>query len=94
MTLGLGLTGAVLDAAPAGAALLCRRVEGHSICIERIQRSAKNFWEYRAIVTVDDEQRPLEVYNCRDRTRTTTNGTVVPFEPNGVGQLICRVLDR
>ncbi|MEH2027585.1 MAG: hypothetical protein V7K62_29185 [Nostoc sp.] len=38
----------------------------HQICILSISRSAKNYWEYRATVSVDGVKRPTEVYNCRE----------------------------
>lgn len=70
-------------------ASVCRNYDGHQICILSINRSAKNYWEYRAIVSVDGEKRPLEVYNCRQKVRIQTNGTVLPFENKDPGELIC-----
>lgn len=78
----------------ASAAALCYTTTEHQICILDVRRSAKNYWEYRAIVQVDAEIRPVEVYNCRDRSRTRSDGKIVPFEPSGVGPLICRTLNR
>jgi hypothetical protein len=80
-------------ASPAAAAL-CRTSGEQTICILEIKRSAKNYWEYRAVVKVNDEERPIEVYNCRDRIRVKQDGTAIPFQPNGAGDLICRVLNR
>lgn len=78
-------------ALPARAAF-CRTVNGHDICILSIKRSAKNYWEYRASVSVDGVASPVEIYNCRDRLRIQKNGTTVPFVANGPGELICSVL--
>lgn len=77
-----------LVALPAEASL-CRIIQGHTICLLSLQRSAKYFWEYRAVVEIDGEKRPLEVYNCRDRVRVRKDGKVVAFETNGPGELIC-----
>ena len=74
---------------PAQAAF-CRQSSDRLICIVSIQRSAKNYWEYRARVSVDGIKRPIEVYNCRDRIRIRKDGSVVPFESDGAGKLICR----
>ncbi len=63
LLLFLGLSFAV--ALPAEASF-CRNSNNHLICILSIKRSAKNYWEYRAAVSVDGVKRPLEVYNCRD----------------------------
>jgi hypothetical protein len=78
-------------ALPARAAF-CRTVNGHNICILSIKRSAKNYWEYRASVSVDGIAKPVEIYNCRDRVRIQKDGTAVPFITNDPGELICSVL--
>ncbi|WP_334771600.1 hypothetical protein [Nostoc sp.] len=61
----------------------------HQICILSINRSAKNYWEYRATVSVDGVKRPTEVYNCRERVKVQKNGTVLPFEQKDPGEMIC-----
>lgn len=72
----------------------CRNYNDRSICILSIKRSAKNYWEYRAAVSVDGVERPIEIYNCRDRVRVRKDGTVVPFQPNGAGEFICNLINR
>ena len=79
---------------PAAHALYCRTVSGHEVCLVDVQRSAKNYWEYRAIVRIDGVEQPREVYNCRDRTKVQHDGRIVPFAPQGPGTLICQLLDR
>lgn len=71
-------------AQPAQAAF-CRNYRDNTICILSIKRSAKNYWEYRASVKVNGETRPVEIYNCRDRTRIKADGKIVAFEHNGAG---------
>ncbi|MEH2440226.1 hypothetical protein [Nostoc sp.] len=61
----------------------------HQICIISINRSAKNYWEYRAAVSVDGVKRPTEVYNCRERVKVLDNGTILPFEQKDPGEMIC-----
>jgi hypothetical protein len=73
---------------------LCRTHDEHRICLVEVKRSAKNHWEYRAVVSIDGIERPQELYNCREQVRVSADGVVVPFEPNGAGMLICRVLHR
>lgn len=79
-------------------ASFCRHVKVQNsdrvICIQSIKRSAKNYWEYRAQVSVDGVERAVEIYNCRDRIRVRSDGTAVRFEPNGAGDLICNVLKK
>ena len=60
-------------ATAAQATPLCRTVSEqpaeqsvtHHVCILKITRSAKYYWEYRAIVKIDDHKRPMGRYNCR-----------------------------
>lgn len=89
----LVLTLSFAIALPAEASV-CRNSNDHSICILSIKRSAKNYWEYRAAVSVDGVERPIEIYNCRDLLRVRQDGTVVPFEPHGPGELICSFFQR
>lgn len=77
-----------LVALPAFASV-CRNFNGHQICILSINRSAKNYWEYRASVSVDGVKMPIEVYNCRQRVKIQQNGTVLPFEQKSAGEMIC-----
>ncbi|MHC5938705.1 hypothetical protein [Nostoc sp.] len=72
-------------------ASVCRNYDGlrHQICILSINRSAKNYWEYRAAVSVDGVKRPVEVYNCRQRAKVQEDGTVLPFQQKDPGEMIC-----
>ncbi|MEQ8463987.1 hypothetical protein [Coleofasciculus sp. E2-BRE-01] len=70
-------------------ASVCRTIKDHNICILSIKRSAKYYWRYRAAVSIDGVKRPVEIYNCRDRTRIRQDGIVVSFEPDGAGEFIC-----
>jgi len=80
----------LLPISPAQAAY-CRAINGHTFCLVEIQRSAKNYWEYRAVVSVDEAVRPVEVYNCRDRFLTRSDGTQVPFSQEPASGLVCRL---
>lgn len=86
LSLGIGTGRAI--AAP------CYQTASHSVCLISVKRSAKQFWEYRAVVSVDGAPREQEVYNCRDRQRIQADGRVVPFESGGAGEVICRKLYR
>lgn len=72
-----------------GEAALCRNVDGHRICAVKIKRSAKYYWEYRTIISVDGQKQPMEIYNCRDRTVTRKNRYPIPLKSSGLGDLIC-----
>lgn len=79
---------------PSAQAEFCRQINGHQVCIVKIKRSAKNYWEYRAAVKIDQKTKPIEIYDCRQRHRITQEGEIIPFKSKGVGKLICRVLNR
>jgi hypothetical protein len=70
-------------------ASVCRNYSGHQICIVSINRSAKNYWEYRAVVSVDAIKRPIEIYNCRTKAKVQKDGAIIPFADNDPGKLIC-----
>ncbi|MFM7428029.1 MAG: hypothetical protein ACKO7W_24025 [Elainella sp.] len=74
-------------------AAVCRTTAQHQICIVEARRSAKNHWEYQALVRIDGVER-AERYDCRLRVRTTADGEQVPFEAEGAGVVLCRILDR
>ncbi|MEG3989365.1 hypothetical protein QUA13_19800 [Microcoleus sp. S28C3] len=75
-------------------ASVCRHDRGREICIVDIKRSAKNYWEYRVILSVDGVKKPLEVYNCRDRTTVKKDGTVLAFGENNPGEIVCRFFNQ
>ncbi|MDJ0510674.1 MAG: hypothetical protein QNJ64_15675 [Crocosphaera sp.] len=80
--------------APSAQAKFCRQIKEHQICIIKIKRSAKNYWEYRASVKIDQEIRPIEIYDCRQGHRITQKGEIIPFKSDPVGDLICRIVKR
>ena len=80
-------------ALPASAAL-CRNLDGHEVCIVKIKRSAKYYWEYRTVVSIDSQKKPLVIYNCRDRTVTRKNKYPIPFKSNSAGDLVCSLFDK
>lgn len=78
---------------PSVEAAMCRQDHGQEVCILKLKRSAKNYWEYRAKVSFDGkEQSNLEVYNCRDRTITRKGKYPIPFKPDSLGELVCKIL--
>ncbi len=75
---------------PATASMpICRNYNNHQICILSIKRSAKNYWEYRVALRVDGITRPIEVYNCRNRTKIQNDGTILPLKPQSPGLIVC-----
>ena len=91
----LALIISLLLSLPAEASMpICRKYSNHQICILSIKRSAKNYWEYRASVRVNGVTRPVEVYNCRDRTYIQNDGKILSFKHNSPGSLICSFFSK
>ncbi len=77
---------------PPDSAKSCQVFSGHEVCAVSIRRSAARYWEYRTVVDIDGAKQPLELYNCRDRTRTlASDGTIVPFLTGKTGDWICQL---
>ncbi|HEY9657161.1 MAG TPA: hypothetical protein V6C65_01760 [Allocoleopsis sp.] len=92
-TIGLpGLPGLLTNLSASAAP--CRTLHQQTVCIQEIKRSAKYFWEYRVTLQIDGKTQPLEIYNCRDRLKIQPDGSVIPFEPAGIGEFICKILQR
>ncbi len=69
---------------------ICRLFGSHEVCLNDIRRSAKSYWEYRAVVSIDGVKQPLELYNCRDRLRVlASDGSAIPFLTGKTGDWIC-----
>lgn len=81
-------------AVPQAEAAMCRDLDGHEICILKIKRSAKYHWQYRAVVSVDGQETPIEIYNCRDRTIKRKNKFPIPFKAGSPGELICSLFAK
>lgn len=87
--------GMVLFSLPGPAeAAICRNIQGRRICEASLNRSAKNYWEYRAIVTIDGARQPRETYNCRDKIRIQADGTVIPFQEGDPSPVVCRLYNK
>ena len=81
-----------LNSSPAWAKTIRCEVSGtHEVCIHKIKRSAKKYWEYWASVSVDGDRRPVETYNCRDGVRVRRDGILIPFDRDVAGDLVCRL---
>lgn len=84
-----------LGFAPIANADMCRDRHGHQVCILKLKRSAKNYWEYRARVSIDGKKQvEREIYNCRDRTLTRKGKYPIPFKDNSPGELVCSLFQK
>ncbi len=93
VTIAFGLQ--TLNAPIANAApLTCRLYNDHDVCIDRIKRSAKHYWEYRVNLTIDGQKQPEDVLDCRYYQRIDRDGFIDPFKPNDVGRFVCRYFNH
>jgi hypothetical protein len=84
----IGLSIWFISIAPADAAF-CRQVEGHQICIVDIKRSAKNYWQYQAVVSNDGIESPAASYDCRERLITDLAGNLSSFRSRQDAKFVC-----
>lgn len=80
-----------MDSQRAVAAPICRMVQAQNVCILSIKRSAKNFWEYNAAISVEGKRGPKELYNCRNRYKVLREGQIEYFEKDSIGSLVCKI---
>ncbi|MEM8676844.1 MAG: hypothetical protein AAGF83_23775 [Cyanobacteria bacterium P01_G01_bin.67] len=80
---------------PIANAAICGERNSQEVCILKLKRSAKNYWEYRAKVSINGEkQKNKEIYNCRDRTLTRKGKYPIPFKSNSPGELVCKTFQK
>ena len=67
----------------------CRQVGTQRICIVEIERSAKNYWQYQAMVSIDGIAKPSASYDCRARLITDPDGNTASFRSRQDGKIVC-----
>lgn len=72
----------------------CRQVDGHQICILRIKRSAKNYWQYQATVSTDGTIQPSASYDCREKSIIDQDGNMALFRSRLDGAIVCTLYRR
>ena len=76
---------------PRAEANTCKFWSGHQVCVVQIKRSAKYYWEYRTILSVDGTKQPEIVYNCRNSYYFNPEKNKVFFKnnKNDLGNFVC-----
>ena len=67
----------------------CRQVGTQRICILEIERSAKNYWQYQAMVSIDGIAKPAASYDCRAQLITEPDGNTSLFRSRKDGKIVC-----
>ena len=80
-------------AAPAEAAY-CKSISGKEVCVLKLKRSAKFYWEYRAKLRIDG-QKVTRFYNCRDRYYTQPDRLPRDFaKDDPLGKSVCFLYEK
>ncbi|AFY37498.1 hypothetical protein Lepto7376_1131 [[Leptolyngbya] sp. PCC 7376] len=58
------------SAAPA-IAVQCQTIGDQEICLVSVKRSAKYYWQYRAVLKINGKQHPSERFDCHPRNTKT-----------------------
>jgi hypothetical protein len=72
----------------------CRSIAERRVCIETIQRSAKNYWQYRTTISVDGIRQSVATYDCRDRLIYGSQGKITAFADDPTGKIVCQLYRR
>ena len=88
--LGIVISLMTWQVSPSIAAPLCRTIQNQNVCILTIKRSAKNYWEYSAAVSIDGKRGRKEPYDCRGRYKTRRDGSIEYFKSPSIGALVCK----
>lgn len=81
----------ILAITPLAHAENCFQVEGHTLCIVSLQRSAKRYWEYWVRVSIDHE-RPIKVaINCRGTNPAPTDGASLLLQSDDLIDEVCQL---
>jgi hypothetical protein len=81
----------MFGAAFPGLAATCRQSDGHQLCLLKIERSAKHYWEYWATLQIDGVTQPKTIYDCRYRVTIGLNQSRTRFSDTDIGALVCRL---
>jgi hypothetical protein len=65
------------------------KFEGKSVCIDWIKRSAKRYWEYQAVLSIDGVAQAKQTYDCRSRVIIEPDDTIISFKRNEPGSVVC-----
>jgi hypothetical protein len=74
---------------PPAQASFCKSIASQKVCILSIDRSAKNYWEYRVQLTVDRIPQSSAVYDCRQQLWLPPHGQWTKFTDDSINAVAC-----
>lgn len=91
----LVLVWATCIALPANAAQ-CQTIAGQEVCILNLRRSAKNYWEYWAQLSINGTKQPERIYDCRVFARERSRNippelSAETVKAESIGSFVCRL---
>jgi hypothetical protein len=77
---------------PVTQAATCQEIAAEQVCIQKIKRSAKYYWEYRVNLSINAVKQAVRVYNCRDRYYLLPDRTQRSYQQSDrLGKMVCRL---
>jgi hypothetical protein len=77
---------------PVTQAATCQEIAGEQVCIQKIKRSAKYYWEYRVNLSIDSLKQAVRFYNCRDRFYLLPDRIQISYQKSDrLSKLVCRL---
>jgi hypothetical protein len=70
-------------------ATTCRQIDNHQVCLINIKRSAKYYWEYRVILSIDGKKKPMQIYDCKQDQVIYREGQITILQNAGIRSWIC-----
>ncbi len=82
-------------ALPATAAQ-CQSIAGQEICVLNLRRSAKHYWEYWTLLSINGVKQPERTYDCRVFAKGRSPNippelTAEIVKVESIGSLVCRL---
>jgi hypothetical protein len=70
-------------------ASFCKSIANQKVCILRIDRSAKKYWEYQVQLSVNRVAQPVAIYNCLENWWLQPDGQWQKFANESVPAVAC-----
>jgi hypothetical protein len=74
----------------------CQSIAGQEVCVLNLRRSAKHYWEYWTLLSIDGVKQPERIYDCRVFAKGRSPNippelTAETVKVESIGSLVCRL---